>query len=224
VAVATSAGVGLFHLSWVAALNEASDFAAWNRIRVPREAYVPWWHETWSADTTDVSFGDDHTLYVVKATEGVWRLTFELDPANRTHRCLATAYYPGVSCGMNYTQMLHGWANPDLPTLHHPYGVVADGQTAYVTGWNGKVQRLDLAAEAGARIQNVRLGADHVDLAFWSPFGDRQYQVETTPSLSPPQWAFQADAQVRSLGNQVFTARLSRNQVRPLFYRIRVRP
>ncbi len=43
---------------------------------------------------------------------------------------MATAYYPGVTCGMNYTRMLHSWANPDIPTLHHSYGVVADGNIA----------------------------------------------------------------------------------------------
>jgi hypothetical protein len=137
---------------------------------------------------------------------------------------MATGFYPGVTCGMNYTLMLHGWANPDIPTLHHPYGVVADGNTAYVTGWSGKVQRLGLAPGAGARIQDIRLGASQVDLAFFSPFGNRVYQVEATPGLSPPQWAVRPDAQIQTNGNQAFTARLPRTSASTQFYRIRVRP
>ena len=224
VAVATSAGVGIFPLDWVEMLNQTNNFAAWNRIRVPTDAYAPWWHPSWTDDMADVSFADDSTLFVVKAPEGVWRLTLELDPTNRTHRCLATGFYPGVQCGMDYTLMLHGWANPDIPTLHHPYGVLADGDTAYITGWSGKVQRLGLAAGAGARIQGVRLGGGGMDLTFFSPFGGRVYRVEATPSLSPAQWTVRPDAQIHDLGNQNFKARVNSAGAPPQFYRIRVRP
>jgi hypothetical protein len=171
-----------------------------------------------------VDFADDNTLYVVKATEGVWRLTFELDPTNHTHRCMATAYYPGVTCGMNYALMLHGWANPDIPTLHHPYGVVADGDTAYITGWSGKVQRLGLAPDAGVSIENIRIGGSQVEIAFSSPYGSRTYQVETTPSLHPAQWSLRSDAQIRGMGSQAFTAQLPSASVEAQFYRIRMRP
>lgn len=224
VAVATSAGLGIFHLSWVPSLNQMNDFAAWNKIRVPAEAYAPWWRPNWTADIADVSFADDNTLFVVKATEGVWRLTFELDPTNRTHRCMATAYYPGVTCGMNYTRMLHGWANPDIPTLHHPYGVVADGDTAFVTGWSGKVQRLGLAADAGARIHSLRLGDGQLNLDFSSPYGNRVYQVEATSNLNPAQWTLRSDVQITSTSNQAFTARLPLTSAGSQFHRIRVRP
>lgn len=223
VAVATSAGVGVFHLSWVPALNQMNDVTAWNKIRVPTNTYAPWWHADWTADMADVSFADDQTLYVVKNTEGVWRLVLELDATNRTHRSMATAYYPGVNCG-NYTLMLHGWANPDIPTLHHPYGVVADGDTAYVTGWSGKVQRLGLAPGAGVSIQGIRLGAGRVDLAFFSPFGSRVYEVEAAPNLSSASWARRPEAQVWSTGNQTFTARLPAPGLGTEFYRIRIRP
>ena len=172
----------------------------------------------------DVSFADEHTLYVVKAPEGLWRLSFELDPTNRAHRCMATAYYPGVQCGMDYRLMLHGWANPDTPTLHHPYGVVADGDIAYVTGWSGKVQRLGLTAGAGAKIQDARLGGSEMELTFFSPFGSRVYQVEATPSLHPAQWAVRPDAQIREHGNQTFNVRIPFAGAAPQFYRIRVQP
>jgi hypothetical protein len=224
VALATSAGLAIFHLAWVPALNGTNDYAAWNKIRVPVEDYAPWWHAEWTAEITDVRFADDTTLCVVKTTEGVWRITFELDATNRTHRCMATAFYPGVTCGMDYTRMLHGWANPDIPTLHHPYGVVADGDTIYVTGWSGKVDRLALAAGAGARIDDVRIGASAVDLAFSSPFGDRLYQVEATPTLTPGRWSLRSDAFIRSHGNHAFTARLPGTNPAAQFYRIRVRP
>ncbi len=224
VAVATSAGVGVFHLAWVDALNQTNDFAAWNRIRVPVDAYAPWWYTNWTDEMADVSFADEHTLYVVKAPEGLWRLSFELDPTNRAHRCMATAYYPGVQCGMDYRLMLHGWANPDTPTLHHPYGVVADGDIAYVTGWSGKVQRLGLTAGAGAKIQDARLGGSEMELTFFSPFGSRVYQVEATPSLHPAQWAVRPDAQIREHGNQTFNVRIPFAGAAPQFYRIRVQP
>jgi len=224
VAIATSAGVGIFHVSWVRALNEMTDLAAWNKIRVPVEDYAPWWSSGWSAEMADVSFGEELTLYVVKATEGLWRLSIELDPANHTHRCMATAFYPGVECGMDYRTMLYGWAAPDIPTLHHPYGVAADGDAAYVTGWSGKVQRMGVAANAGARIQDVRLGANRVDLTFTSPFGSRVYEVEAAQRLGPAQWSVQPDAQLRSVGGQTFTAQVPSVGDDPRFYRIRVRP
>jgi hypothetical protein len=224
VAVATSAGIGIFPLAWVERLNLTNDFAAWNRVRVPTNAYAPWWHSSWTSDMADVSFADSRTLYVVKATEGVWRLSLELDPTNQTHRCMATAFYPGVECGMDYTRMLHGWGAPDIPTLHHPYGVVADGDTAYVTGWSGKVQRLGLAAGAGVRIQTARLDGNVMEMTFFSPFGNRTYQVETTSGLHPAQWTVRSDVQVRDLGNQTFSARESSPGTAPQFHRIRMRP
>jgi hypothetical protein len=224
VAVATSAGVGVFHLSWVPALNQMTDFAAWNRIRVPTGAFGRWWDPAWSADLADVSFGDDHTLYVVKAPEGVWRLALETDLAGQTHRSLATAYYPGVECGMDYTRMLHGWADPDIPTLHHPYAIIADGQTAYVTGWNGKVQRLVPHPLEGVRIQQSRRTTGAVELTFTAPFGDQVYEVESTPGLLPARWVVRPEAQIRGLGAETYAARLPLPTADSLFYRLRVRP
>ena len=224
VAVATSAGVGLFHLSWIPALNQMTDFAAWNCIRVPPEAYAPWWSSNWAADMADASFIDDSTLYVVKATDGVWRLSFQPDPTNYTHRCMATAYYPGVTCGMNVTVWLHGWANPDIPTLHHPYAVVADGDTAYVTGWSGKVQRLGLVPGTGARIHGIDRDRNNIDLLFSSPFWKRVYQVEASPSLTPPRWEPEPSAQVRGVGGGEYTARVTTNGTASRTYRIRISP
>lgn len=224
VAVATSAGLALFHLSWVPALNQMNDFTAWNRIRVPPGAYAPWWTSNWTADIADVSFVDDNTIYAVKTTEGLWRILFELDPTNHTHRCLATAYYPGVSCGMNYTQQLHGWANPDIPTLHHPYGVVADGDTAYVTGWSGKVQRLTRALDAGVRIRSISVTDGQVAIEFASPFENGTYEVEAAIEVNQHAWMPRPDASVQRLTDGVYRATCSLPTAPMQFLRIRVRP
>lgn len=225
VAVATSAGVGVFHLSWVPALNQMNDFTAWDKIRVPAGAYAPWWHSSWSSDVADVSFADDNTIYVVKATEGVWRLILAVDPLNHTHRSMATAYYPGVNCGMNYSLALHGWANPDLPTLPHPYGVVAEGGTAWVTGWSGKVQRLGLDAAAGVRILHLTRGADRDRLTFAAPYGNRRYWVETTAGWEDAPWATVPNTVVQRIGNGLYAAECPRTGVSvQQFYRIGVRP
>jgi hypothetical protein len=224
VAVATSAGLAIFHLSWLPALNQMNDFTAWQRIRVPPEAYAPWWQSNWTAELADVSFGGDGALYAVKATEGLWRMTFELDPTNHTHRCMATAYYPGVTCGMNYALQLHGWANPDIPTLHHPYGVVADGDTAYVTGWSGKVQRLIPIPDAGVRLQNIGVGGGHVALEFASPFDSRTHEVEAAIDLNQPVWVPRPDASIQRTADGVYRANCSLPNAPAQFYRIRVRP
>jgi hypothetical protein len=141
-ALATSQGLAVFHLDWLPALNRMPNFQAWNRIRVDDASYAPWHDSTWQAAVKGVSFADDSALYVVKQPHGVWRMTLVVDPNGYTVRAEATAFYPGVECGMNLARMLHGWADPDIVTLHHPYRVAADGATVYVTGWSGKVQRL----------------------------------------------------------------------------------
>ncbi len=151
VAAATPQGVILFHLSWIPALNALTNTQAWNKILIPTTAYQPWWHSSWINSFHDVAFGDDRTLYVVKTPEGVWQLTVALNPGAYTHTCKAEGYYPGVECGMNYTVMMQGWGNPDIVTLHHPYGLASDSDgTVYVTGWSGKVQRL-VPGSAAAR-------------------------------------------------------------------------
>lgn len=105
-------------------------------------AYAPWHEGTWQAGVKGARFADENALYVVKQPHGVWRVTLAIDPARQTVRAKATAFYPGVECGTNYAPMLHGWANPDTVTLHHPYRVLTDEAAVYVTGWSGKVQRL----------------------------------------------------------------------------------
>ncbi len=223
-AVATSAGLGLFHLSWVPELNQTNDLAAWNRIHVSVEAFAPWWPSNWTADIADVSFADDNALYVVKTTEGLWRMSFELDPKNRAYRCMATAYYPGVGCGMDYTRQLHGWANPDIVTLHHPYAVVADGDAAYVTGWSGKVQRLVPAPDAGVRLQQISREAGQVALEFISPFLNRRHQVEAADNLRQPIWLPRPDAIVRQTADHHYHASCALSDAPAQFYRVRVRP
>lgn len=224
VAAATSAGLALFHLSWVPTLNTMNDAAAWNLIQVPPEAYAPWWEPGWGKDVADVSFGNDTTLYVVKATEGVWRMSIEWDPANRTHRCLATGFYPGVQCGMDYRVELHGWGDPDIATLHHPYGVVADGATAFVTGWSGKVQRLIADPVAGVCLLGMRLQAGQLTIGFTSPFDTRTHVVETTVTLTPPRWAPLSGAVIRQTAPRHYLATCPATTAPVEFHRIRVRP
>ncbi|MCX8035715.1 MAG: IPT/TIG domain-containing protein [Candidatus Sumerlaeia bacterium] len=143
VAAATQQGVILFHISWIPALNALTNTQAWNKILIPTGDYQPWWHSSYANSFHDVAFGDDRTLYVVKTPEGVWQLAVTLDWGNYTHTCKAAGYYPGFVGGINNTPMTQGWGNPDIVTLHHPYGLAADGDgTVYVTGWSGKVQRL----------------------------------------------------------------------------------
>lgn len=142
IAAATSQGLILLHASWIPLLNQMPDSQAWNLIRVPEQDFEPWWHDQWTNSFADVSFADDDTIYAVKVPNGVWMLDVTMDWDNLTHECIARGYYPGVQCGIDYTHLLSGWANPDIVTLHHPYDVAADGDSVYVTGWSGKVQRL----------------------------------------------------------------------------------
>lgn len=157
IAAATQLGLAVFHIDWIPALNSMTDFQAWQAVKINEASYAPWWHNGWPVAFADVAFGDEQTIYGVKAPEGVWKLSLAYDRHNHTHECRATAFYPGVHCGMNYNFMLASWGKPGIATLHHPYGVAADGDTAFVTGWSGKVQRLsdftDNAPPAAAVIQ-----------------------------------------------------------------------
>jgi hypothetical protein len=223
-ALATSQGLAVLHLSWIPALNQMTDFQAWNKIRVPADAFAPWHDATWPPAVSDVSFADERNLYAVKAPYGVWRLAVELDPANYTHRSLATAFYPGVKCGMDYTTMLHGWANPDIVTLHHPYALLAAGDTVYVTGWSGKVHRLRWQPDAGLRLTSLAKRAGWCDLAFTSPFGDRTYFVETATNLDRGHWTTAPNATLRQTGDSTYQAQCPATNANPQFYRIGVRP
>jgi len=144
VAAATGQGVALFHLSWISDLNSLPSFQAWNQIRIPKQAYRPWWDDSWSNEFKDVCHADETTLYAVKTPHGLWRIEIAIDWAKHTHTCSATGYYPGVQCGIDYTHLLQGWGDPDIVTLHHPYAAAPDGESVYVTGWSGKVQRLEV--------------------------------------------------------------------------------
>jgi hypothetical protein len=148
IAAATSNGLILLHISWIPALNDMPDSQAWDLIRVPTEDYEPWRHNQWTNSFKDVSFADDDTIYAVKVPNGVWMLDVTIDSDNYTHECVARGFYPGVQCGIDYTHLISGWADPDIVTLHHPYGVAADGDSVYVTGWSGKVQRLQFGQGA----------------------------------------------------------------------------
>jgi len=150
VAAGTGQGLALLRIAWIPHLNSLPNFQAWNQIRIPAQSYRPWWDDQWTNAIHDASFADDQTLYAVKSPEGVWQVGFTIDEAGRTHRSAATGFYPGVQCGIDYTLLLQGWGNPDIVTLHQPYGVVADGDGVYVTGWSGKVQRLRMGDAAAA--------------------------------------------------------------------------
>ncbi len=162
VAAATSLGVALFDVDWVDDLNVLTDAAAWRRVHVPTTVYRPWWGDGWSASFKDVAFGDHRTLYCVKAPEGVWRVDLSRDAGGLTYEGVSSAWYPGVQCGIDYTHFLQGWRDPDIVTLHHPYALAADGDTVYVTGWSGKVERLSTVAEnhppACVRLSGPRAG------------------------------------------------------------------
>ena len=147
IAAASNYGLAVFHISWISELNKMSNTQAWDLIKIPEDACVPWWDDSWSASYNDVSFGDEKTIYAVKTPQGkksggVWCLDIEIDEDELTHNSVAKGYYPGVQCGMDYTYLLPGWGNSDITTIHHPYGLVADGDTVYVTGWSGKIDRL----------------------------------------------------------------------------------
>jgi hypothetical protein len=223
VAAATSTGLAVFHLSWIPALNAMFDFQSWALIAVPTSAFAPWWRTEWTAQVADAAFADDQTLYVVKNTEGVWRLHLELDAARLTQRAFATACYPGVECGMDYRTMLHGWGNPDILTLHHPYGVAANPEAAFVTGWNGKVQRLRYDPSSGARIEAIAAGRAAVDLSFTAPFGSRTYELQRADGPAAA-WNTDASATIQPAGDERYTVRCATGGAGRACDRIRVRP
>lgn len=142
IAISTSQGVAVFHISWIPQLNAMSDVQAWALIKIPDETYLPWWKGSWTSFHADARFSDDSTLYVVKNPEGLWKIDLQVDHGSYTHNSKPAGFYPGVQCGINYSQLLHGWFNPDIETLHHPYGLVVDSDDVYVHGWSGKVNRL----------------------------------------------------------------------------------
>jgi len=152
VAIATNQGLGLFHLSWISALNNMSVSDAWNAIKIPTDSYEPFWDDSWSAAMKDVAFVNDNTIYCVKNPEGekpggIWRLNIELNKDSLSHTSSANGFYPGVQCGMDYTQLLQGWENPDIVTIHHPYALAADENGVYITGWSGKVQEISYTSD-----------------------------------------------------------------------------
>jgi len=142
IAVSTSDGVAVFHISWIPDLNEMTDAKAWELIKIPIETYIPWWDSSWTSFQADARFSNDETIYVVKNPEGLWKIDLEINYESFTHKSRPAGFYPGVQCGINYSQLLHGWQNPDIITLHHPYGLVVDNDELYVHGWSGKVNAL----------------------------------------------------------------------------------
>jgi hypothetical protein len=147
VTLATSLGVAVFHISWIPELNKLSDSKAWGLIKIPDDTYLPFWDKSWTSFFADAKFADENTIYAVKNPEGLWRIDFEINWDQFTHKSRPSGFYPGVQCGINYSQLLSGWSNPDIVTLHHPYGLVVDGNTAYVHGWSGKVNKLTSQTE-----------------------------------------------------------------------------
>jgi hypothetical protein len=142
IAVSTSHGVAVFDITWIPQLNAMTTADAWNLIKIPDATYLPWWKHGWTSLHADARFSDDSTLYVVKNPEGIWKIDLQVDQGSYTHNSKPAGYYPGVQCGINYSQLLHGWQNPDIETLHHPYGIAVDNDEIYVHGWSGKVNTL----------------------------------------------------------------------------------
>lgn len=139
IAISTSQGAAVFDISWIPQLNAMSDQKAWDLIKIPDDSYKPWWKNSWTSFQADARFSDDSTLYVVKNPEGLWKLDLQIDDAHYTHNIRPVGFYPGVQCGINYSQLLHGWQNLDIVTIHHPYGLVVENDDVYVHGWSGKV-------------------------------------------------------------------------------------
>ena len=79
---------------------------------------------------------------MLKTKLGLWKLEVEIDMDNYTHQSVCTSYYPGIGGGIDYENLLFGWGNPDIPTLHHPYLFEANDGSVYVTGWLGKIQKV----------------------------------------------------------------------------------
>ncbi len=147
IAVASNLGIAVFHISWIPMLNEMSPSQAWNLIKIPESTYQPYWDTSNSQSFQDVSFANENTIYAVKQPQGtnhggVYRIDIEILWDEYTHECTTQGFYPGVQCGMDYNNLLQGWGNPDITTLHHPYALIAGGNTVYVTGWSGKIDRL----------------------------------------------------------------------------------
>jgi hypothetical protein len=142
IAISTNHGVAVFDISWIPQLNSMNDNSAWNLIKIKEDTYLPYWSGGWTNFQADARFSDDSTIYVVKNPEGVWKIDLDIDDSAYSHNSRPSAFYPGVQCGINYSQLLHGWGNPDIVTLHHPYGLVVEGDDVYVHGWSGKVNRL----------------------------------------------------------------------------------
>jgi len=142
ITISTSQGVAVLHIDWIPQLNAMSNEESWNLIKIPDETYLPWWKNDWTSFQADARFSNYSTLYVVKNPEGLWKIDLEIDYSGYTHNSKPAGFYPGVQCGINYSQLLHGWQNPDIETLHHPYGLVVDNDDVYVHGWSGKVNRV----------------------------------------------------------------------------------
>jgi len=152
ISIATTGGLAVFHHSWIQSLNALSDSQAWSKILVPQQSFMPWWDTSWSLLISDTGFIDDHTLYCVKKPQqqsagGIWKLFIQIDEPAYSHTSYAQGYYPGVQCGIDYTQLLQGWTNPDIVTIHHPYALVADANGVFVTGWSGKLQQISSSSE-----------------------------------------------------------------------------
>jgi hypothetical protein len=125
---------------------------------------------------------------------------------------------------MDYTTMLHGWANPDIPTLHHPYALAAEGPDVYVTSWSGKVQRLAWQPDSGPRIFRLDPAAMRTDVRFTSPFGSRTYRVEGTSNPEHGPWTTVSGAVIQQMGEGVYQAQCPATGASQQFYRIHVRP
>ncbi|MFO7678266.1 MAG: IPT/TIG domain-containing protein [Thermoplasmatota archaeon] len=152
IALATSQGIAVFHISWIDQLNDLFDFQAWAKINIPTQSFSPWWDDSWSNSIADVGFIQDTVLYCVKKPQehrigGVWELSVDINWNDLSHTSNAQGYYPGVQCGTDYNRFLQGWTNPDIITLHHPYALVTDANGVYVTGWSGKVQKISNSTE-----------------------------------------------------------------------------
>ncbi len=136
---------------------------------------------------------------------------------------------PGSICT---TRIIAGVGIPQMSAIRDAYKigskfnipVIADGDTAYVTGWSGKVQRLAWLPDTGMRIERFTKSAIQIQIAFTSPFGDRTYRVETTTNPSAAGWTTLAGAFIWRTGEGTYAGLCPVTGSATQFYRIGVRP
>jgi len=142
IAVSTNDGLAIFSID---AFDEEPQ-PEWPQIKVDTST----WSHAWGPGPSvgdggfgDVSFDRELPEYLYVLNNGLWCLRIDPEQLNDPY---VVGYYPatdGFNASKDYGGVgLKAWGDPDLFTLHQPSSVRADGDTIFVTGWAGKVQKL----------------------------------------------------------------------------------